>query len=54
VHLVAGPMETALSMMYSRAVSQQYKINVFSTVESAAGFLGRDPAELQRLVDRPG
>ena len=50
VHLATGPMETALSMMYSRAVSEQYRMRVFSTVESAAEYLGREPAELLRIT----
>jgi hypothetical protein len=50
VHLADGPMETALSMMYSRAVSTQYPMRVFSTVESAADYLGRDPAALLRVT----
>ena len=50
VHLASGPMETALSMMYSRAVSTQYPMRVFSTVESAADYLGRDPAALLRVT----
>src|SRR3954466_15466577 len=49
VHLADGPAETALSMMYSRAVSEQYRMHVFSTLESAAEFLGREVATL-RLV----
>jgi hypothetical protein len=52
VHLVAGPMETALSLMYSRAVSEQYRMHVFSTIESAAEFLGRDAATLAAIADR--
>jgi hypothetical protein len=50
VHLAAGPTETAFSMMYSRAVSEQYQMHVFSTVESAADFLGRDPATLRAIA----
>lgn len=50
VHLAGGPMETALSMMYSRAVSTQYAMRVFSTVESAAEYLGRDPAVMMRIA----
>ncbi len=50
VHLVAGPLETAFSMIYSRAVREQYRMHVFSTVESAAEFLGRDPAALQLIT----
>jgi hypothetical protein len=49
-HLAGGPMETALAMMYSRAVSEQYPMRVFSTVESAAEYLGRDPAALLRIA----
>src|SRR5262245_33234934 len=29
VHFADGPTETALSMMYSRAVSEQYQMHVF-------------------------
>ena len=50
VHLVAGPTETAFSMMYSRAVSDQYQMHVFSTVESAADYLGRDAATLRAIA----
>lgn len=46
VHLVAGPMETALSMVFSVAVREQYQAQVVSTVEAAAEYLGRDPAAL--------
>ncbi len=49
-HLVAGPMETALSMMYSRAVSEQYRTHAFSTIESAAEFLGRDATALRLIT----
>ena len=50
VHLTDGPAETALSMMYSRAVSEQYKMHVFSTLESAAEFLGREVATLRLIA----
>jgi hypothetical protein len=51
VHLADGPTETAFSMMYSRAVSEQYQMHVFSTVEAAADFLGRDAATLRLVTD---
>jgi hypothetical protein len=52
VHLVSKAKETALSMVYSRSVGAGYRMQVFSTLESAAEYLGRDTAVLERVAGR--
>jgi hypothetical protein len=40
--LVSKPMETALLFVYRQNAAQKHPIEIFSTVEATANFLGRD------------
>ncbi len=40
--LVSGPMITALGTIYRNTVKPQHNLELFSTIEGASGYLGKD------------